>query len=249
MSGIVLSDSGKVFWEDKQIVPKEISWKRQIGYLSEHNPLYTEMYVEQFLRFICQIYKIDSIESRINKVIAKVGLDEYRKSKIEHLSKGYRQRVGIAQSIIHDPKILILDEPTSGLDPNQLIEIRSLIKSLSSDRIIILSSHILREVDEICSRVLILKNGSIATDRLQDTEKNRGISLKVSFDAEFNPEWFRSIGKIKMKTNNDMHIVLDSNEKRPELFDIAVSKSLRILEMSSDRSDLESEFVALTKEE
>ena len=156
---------------------------KKIGYLSENNPLYSTMYVKEYLSFIAGIYKIKDRREAIIDVIKKVGLTKEKNKKIRELSKGYKQRVGLAAAIIHNPEILILDEPTTGLDPNQLTEIRNLIKELSIDKTILLSTHIMQEVDKICNRVLILDNGEIVSDKTIDELKKEQISLEDHFNS------------------------------------------------------------------
>ena len=173
--GLIKPSSGSVTIDGKDPQEQEITLKKQIGYLAENNPLYPEMYVREFLAFIGNIHQITNLESRIQEVIEWVGLEKEAHKKIQELSKGYQQRVGIALAIIHDPKILILDEPTSGLDPNQRDEIRTLIKSLQKDRIILFSSHILSEVEAICDRALLIHEGKLVNDSplkdIKDLEK------------------------------------------------------------------------------
>ncbi|MFM1819714.1 MAG: Sulfate-transporting ATPase [Bacteroidota bacterium] len=173
--GLIRPSSGSVTIDGKDPQEQEITLKKQIGYLAENNPLYPEMYVREFLAFIGNIHQITNLESRIQEVIEWVGLEKESHKKIQELSKGYQQRVGIALAILHDPKMLILDEPTSGLDPNQRDEIRTLIKSLQKDRIILFSSHILSEVEAICDRVLLIHEGILVTDSplkdIKDLEK------------------------------------------------------------------------------
>ena len=173
--GLIKPSSGSVTIDGKDPQEQEIALKKQIGYLAENNPLYPEMYVREFLAFIGNIHQITNLESRIQEVIEWVGLQKEAHKKIQELSKGYQQRVGIAMAILHDPKILILDEPTSGLDPNQRDEIRTLIKSLQKDRIILFSSHILSEAEAICDRVLLIHEGKLVTDSplkdIKDLEK------------------------------------------------------------------------------
>ncbi|MEN9961114.1 MAG: gliding motility-associated transporter ATP-binding subunit GldA [Bacteroidota bacterium] len=162
--GLLQPSAGCVLIDGKDPQDQAIELKKQIGYLAENNPLYPEMYVREFLAFIGNIHQIVHLDSRIQEVIEWVGLQKEAHKKIQALSKGYQQRVGIALAILHDPKILILDEPTSGLDPNQREEIRALIKSLQKDRIILFSSHILSEVEAICDRVLLMHHGKLVSD-------------------------------------------------------------------------------------
>ncbi len=162
--GLISPSEGSVLIDGKNPQDQAIELKKQIGYLAENNPLYPEMYVREFLAFIGNIHQLQNLDKRVQEVIEWVGLQTEAHKKIQELSKGYQQRVGIALAIIHDPKILILDEPTSGLDPNQRDEIRDLIKSLQKDRIILFSSHILSEVEAICDRVLLIHQGKLASD-------------------------------------------------------------------------------------
>ena len=167
LTGYIKPDEGEAFLDGLSILKDLDEIKRIIGYLPESNPLYTEMYVKEFLSFIASIHKIKGKE-RINEVIDLVGLDREQHKKIAQLSKGYKQRVGLAQAIIHDPQILILDEPTTGLDPTQLVEIRSLIKELGKNKTVILSTHILQEVEHLCDKVVVINRGEIVLeDNLQ----------------------------------------------------------------------------------
>jgi len=173
--GLIQPSSGRVILDGKDPHDQAIELKKHIGYLAENNPLYPEMYVREFLAFIGNIHQIKNLESRIQEVIEWVGLQKEAHKKINELSKGYQQRVGIAQAILHDPRILILDEPTSGLDPNQRDEIRNLIQSLQKNRIILFSSHLLSEVEAICDRVLLIHQGKLVCDspmkEIKDLEK------------------------------------------------------------------------------
>ena len=175
MMGLIRPSDGSILIDGKDPQKQEIALKKQIGYLAENNPLYPDMYVREFLAFIGNIHQLKNLDHRIQEVIEWVGLQKEAHKKIQELSKGYQQRVGIAMAILHDPKVLILDEPTSGLDPNQRAEIRDLIKSLQNNRIILFSSHILSEVEAICDRVLLLHQGKLVSDSpmkdIKDLEK------------------------------------------------------------------------------
>ena len=164
------------------VMEQSLEVRKLIGYLPEHNPLYTEMYVKEYLLFVASIHKLKEKKKRINEIIELTGLTLEQKKKIGQLSKGYRQRVGIAQALIHNPKVLILDEPTSGLDPNQIIEIRNLIKNIGKEKTILLSTHIMQEVEAICSRVIIIDHGKIIAD---DTLKNLQEKEKSSIENIF----------------------------------------------------------------
>ena len=172
ITGYIPASSGEVKVCDLIVSTENLETRKKIGYLPEHNPLYDEMYVREYLKFVGGIYKLSDISSKVNDVIDRVGLGLEKHKKIGALSKGYKQRVGLAQAIIHDPQVLILDEPTSGLDPNQLVEIRSLIKNIGKEKTVILSTHIMQEVEAICDRIIIINKGKIVADKLIGEVKN-----------------------------------------------------------------------------
>jgi len=163
ISGFLQPSSGKVRVNRMDAAIHALDVKRMIGYLPEHNPLYLDMYVRESLRFTAAMYRLAKPLERVNHIIEEVGLGDEQHKKIKHLSKGYRQRLGIAQAILHDPKLLILDEPTSGLDPNQLTEIRRLIRTLGQDKIVILSTHIMQEVEAVCDEVMVVNKGKLVS--------------------------------------------------------------------------------------
>ena len=167
------------------VIEKALNVRKEIGYLPEHNPLYLDMYVKEYLSFVAGIYKLKNKKKRVEEIIKMVGLTPEMKKKISALSKGYRQRVGLAQAMIHDPKVLILDEPTSGLDPNQLVEIRALIKNIGKEKTVMLSTHIMQEVEAICDRVIIIDKGEIVADDLVKNilEKHKTKDLETVFKA------------------------------------------------------------------
>lgn len=183
LTGYLAASSGEAEVGGKLISPQAIAAKREIGYLPENTPLYSDMYVSEFLSFVGETYKLKNLKQRVEEVIEQVGLGAERHKKIHMLSKGYKQRVGLAQAIIHQPQVLILDEPTSGLDPNQLSDIRTLIKNLGSNQTIIISTHIMQEVEAICDDVIIIDKGRIvANDTLQSLkDKHKGLSLEEIF--------------------------------------------------------------------
>ena len=172
ITGYIPASSGEVKVCDLIVSTENLETRKKIGYLPEHNPLYDEMYVREYLEFVGGVYKLSDISSKVNDVIDRVGLGLEKHKKIGALSKGYKQRVGLAQAIIHDPQVLILDEPTSGLDPNQLVEIRSLIKNIGKEKTVILSTHIMQEVEAICDRIIIINRGRIVADKLIGEVKN-----------------------------------------------------------------------------
>lgn len=183
LTGYLEPTSGEAKISDKDIVHQSIVAKKDIGYLPENTPLYTDMYVKEFLNFVAQTYKLKNISERVEEVIKMVGLTPEQYKKIGMLSKGYRQRVGLAQAIIHNPDVLVLDEPTSGLDPNQLVDIRALIKALGKNKTVIISTHIMQEVEAICDDIIIINKGKIvANDTLEGIKKaNNQSSLEDIF--------------------------------------------------------------------
>ena len=174
-------DSGSLKVCDLDTIESPLAVKAKIGYLPEHNPLYTDMYIKEYLTFVGRIYGIENIAKRVDEVIAQTGLSPEQHKKIDALSKGYRQRVGLAGALIHNPEILILDEPTTGLDPNQLVEIRNLIKEVGKDKTVLLSTHIMQEVEKMCNRIVIINNGKIVDDQLISNFQKNNIDLEEHF--------------------------------------------------------------------
>jgi len=172
ITSIIKPDSGNITINGYDTQKNEISTKRQIGYLAENNPLYKDMLVTEYLDFIASLYEIENKKDKVKEIIKKTGLEGEIKKKIEELSKGYKQRVGIAAALVHDPNVLILDEPTTGLDPNQLIEIRKLIQEIGQEKIVLLSTHILQEIPKICNHIIIINEGIIVENtRMQNLIK------------------------------------------------------------------------------
>jgi len=172
ITSIIKPDSGDITINGYDTQKNEISTKRQIGYLAENNPLYKDMLVTEYLDFIASLYEIENKKDKVKEIIKKTGLESEIKKKIEELSKGYKQRVGIAAALVHDPNVLILDEPTTGLDPNQLIEIRKLIQEIGQEKIVLLSTHILQEIPKICNHIIIINKGRIVeNNRMQNLIK------------------------------------------------------------------------------
>ncbi len=174
-------DNGKIQVCNLDTQENDLLVKSKIGYLPENNPLYKNMYIKEYLSFVGEIYKIDNLKNRITEIIKQTGLSQEQSKKISSLSKGYRQRVGIANALIHNPEILILDEPTTGLDPNQLIEIRNLIKEVGKEKTVLLSTHIMQEVDKMCNRVIIINKGKIVDDQLVSNYQKKDIDLEEHF--------------------------------------------------------------------
>jgi ABC-2 type transport system ATP-binding protein len=174
-------DSGKVQVCNLDTLEEDLKVKAKIGYLPEHNPLYTDMYIKEYLSFVGEMYKVENLKNRIAEIIEQTGLSTEQSKKIGELSKGFKQRVGLAAALIHNPEILILDEPTTGLDPNQLVEIRNLIKEVGKDKTVLLSTHIMQEVDKMCNRVIIINNGKIVDDQLISNYQKNNIDLEDHF--------------------------------------------------------------------
>lgn len=232
---------------------QSIEVRKQIGYLPEHNPLYLDMYVKEFLEFTGGLYKIKNLKGRVKEMIELTGLQVEQKKKIGALSKGYRQRVGLAQAIIHDPKVLIMDEPTTGLDPNQLEEIRGLIKTLGKEKTVMLSTHIMQEVEAVCHKVIIINKGEIVADEnTQSLQKNSNKQLfTVEFDKPVSKTAVKSIsGVLEAKQLEGNAWQLTSNfdrDIRKEIFDFAVQNKLSVLTLNKEEQKLEDVFKKLTK--
>src|SRR5687767_1324136 len=199
ITGYLEADNGNAFVSGLNVQSDKLETKKKIGYLPEGNPLYYEMYVREYLEFIANVHQIKNVKSRIEEVITLTGLTVESKKKIGQLSKGYKQRVGLAAALIHDPEVLILDEPTSGLDPNQIVEIRDVIKKQGKDKTVLFSSHILQEVEAICDRVIIINKGTIVADdelsKLQTTYKKTNIVF-VEFKEEVDPNHLQKINDV-----------------------------------------------------
>ena len=183
VTGYIAADEGEVLIDGKRVAVDDVETKRLVGYLPEHNPLYLDMYVREYLNFVAEVYGLKGVQKRdaVEGVVERTGLTLEANKKIGQLSKGYRQRVGIAAAIIHNPKVLILDEPTTGLDPNQLIDIRQLIKDLGRDRLVIFSTHIMQEVEQVCDDVIIINRGNV----IEQGEKNELVAKYGSIERIF----------------------------------------------------------------
>lgn len=177
--GVLKVDEGEIIFDGKNIAENEIQTKEKIGFLPENNPLYNEMYVKEYLQFVADIHKIQ--KEKVDEIIDLVGITPEKSKKISQLSKGYKQRVGLAQAILHEPDLLILDEPTNGLDPNQIIEIRNVIKEIGKEKTVILSTHIMQEVEALCSRVILIHQGKIVQDTGIEEFKGKFSNLEEAF--------------------------------------------------------------------
>jgi ABC-2 type transport system ATP-binding protein len=226
--------------------------REKIGYLPESNPLYTDMYVREYLEFVARIYKIKNRKSRVDEMISLVGLEVEQHKKIEALSKGYKQRVGLAQAIIHDPEVLILDEPTSGLDPNQLVEIRELIKNIGKEKTVLLSTHIMQEVEAICQRVLIIKRGELVADNISSEIKYSDSKLTVF--VEFNQvvaknqlTKIQGVESVKQYQNGWLIESSDQIDIRLNIAEFAQKSGLLLLTIKVESKSLEDYFKDFTK--
>lgn len=244
------ADNGVAKVNGFDVVLDENKVQKIVGYLPEHNPLYLEMYVTEYLEFNALVYKIS--KNRINEVIELTGLLPEKHKKIKQLSKGYRQRVGLATALLHDPEVLILDEPTTGLDPNQLTEIRELIKNIGKNKTVFLSTHIMQEVEAICDRVIIINKGKIVTDnQIENLLKNKTQQIiEVEFDKQINLDLLQNINNLVSATNyqNIWTLTFESEiDERTSIFDFAQQNQLKTLQIVNKTINLEGVFKEVTK--
>ena len=250
LSGYYTNWDGDVNFFEKSYRNHLKSIKNEVGYLTENNPLYADMYVIEYLKYVAELFRRK--KALINQLIKKTGLLSHYDKKIRFLSKGYKQRVGIAAALINDPKLVILDEPTTGLDPNQLLEIRKLIRELGDKKIVLLSTHILQEVDAICDRVLIINQGEIVLDeKLKNLRKNKKKIIQVSFDYRIETVALLKIENVKNVRNiggfNYEIEIKGNKDKRSAIFDFAKENGLKILSLNQKNESLEELFNSLTK--
>jgi ABC-2 type transport system ATP-binding protein len=245
------ADEGLAMVNGFDVNTNQLEVQKSVGYLPEHNPLYLDLYVREYLAFNADVYKV--AKSRIEEVIVLTGLSPESHKKIGQLSKGYRQRVGLATALLHNPDVLILDEPTTGLDPNQLVEIRDLIKNIGKDKTVFLSTHIMQEVEAICDRVIIINHGKIVTDKnleLLVSEKTEQI-IEVEFDKVIDEKLFDNLPNIKTyKKSHDLVWELSfatETDMRPVVFDFAHENGLKTLQLNLKNKNLESIFREMTK--
>ncbi|ERM82666.1 gliding motility protein GldA [Rhodonellum psychrophilum GCM71 = DSM 17998] len=255
-TGFILPDQGDVFVNGLSVLenPKEVS--KLIGYLPEHNPLYPDMYIREFLTFIGGLYglKGKAAKDRIEELIPLCGLEVEAHKKIHQLSKGYRQRVGLAKALIHDPEVIILDEPTTGLDPNQLVEIRKLIKNISANKTLILSTHVMQEVEAICEKVVIINQGKIvASDLLQNLKAEQGKAiLMLETEENMDLSWFESIGDARHHEGNPGSVLLKTSEPvmaRKAILQMVQDKSLTLISIRQQERNLETVFRQITQKQ
>jgi ABC-2 type transport system ATP-binding protein len=254
--GFISADEGRVKINGFDVIDDSIKVKSITGYLPENNPLYNDLFIKEYLQYISGIYKLGTkSDSRINEIIKLIGLEEEINKKIGELSKGFRQRVGLAQAILHNPDVLILDEPTSGLDPNQVIDIRNLISELGKEKTVMLSTHIIQEVEAICDRVLIINKGKIVADdkaqNIQSYGKDIQFTIMIEFSESFDKKKLLNINgieKIKPLSNKCCLIqAADNKDIRPEIFKFAVENNLTVLSLQRKDKSLEDVFRELTR--
>ena len=252
ITGYLSPDGGVATVSNINVAANPIEAKRKIGYLPEANPLYFEMYVKEYLDFVAGVHALKKRKQRINEVVELTGLSIEQKKKIGQLSKGYKQRVGLAAALIHDPEVLILDEPTSGLDPNQIIEIRNVIKQQGQNKTVLFSSHILQEVEAICDRVIIINKGTlVADDRLVNLQQQRTSNfVKVTFKENIEQQWLerlRAVKKVNKLDNFSWQIeAVDTNEVKKQLLELSLQHNLNIVSLQTEGGSLEEIFASLT---
>jgi ABC-2 type transport system ATP-binding protein len=252
LTGFINASSGDVKVCGLPVDVDSLDTRQLIGYLPEHNPLYLDMYVKEYLEFVGKIYKIKKVKERVNEMIKAVGLEVEQNKKIGALSKGYRQRVGLAAAIIHDPQVLILDEPTSGLDPNQLVEIRELIRTIGKSKTVMLSTHIMQEVEAICDRVIIINKGQIVADNtaheLQMDQSHQ--TVYVEFEGNVSKSLLTKLNHIrKVEKVNDGWLLetTDDVDLRKVIAQFAQQNGFLVLTLKTEERTLEEVFKELTK--
>ncbi|WP_264526215.1 MULTISPECIES: gliding motility-associated ABC transporter ATP-binding subunit GldA [unclassified Flavobacterium] len=247
----LLSDNGSALVNGHDVMTDAKAVQRSIGYLPEHNPLYLDLYVREYLAFNADVYQVP--KSRIEEVIQLTGLSGESHKKIGQLSKGYRQRVGLANALLHDPEVLILDEPTTGLDPNQLMEIRNVIKNVGKNKTVFLSTHIMQEVEAICDRVIIIDRGQIVADKKLDhlVSEDKAQVIEVEFDYQIEEQLLAKLENITAyKNTHDMTWELTfvaDKDMRPAIFDFANANGLKTLQLNQKNKNLEAVFREITK--
>lgn len=249
LTGYIQPSEGEVKVSEIDVLSQKIEAQRIIGYLPEHNPLYLDAYVREYLAFQADIFKVSKTE--IDAVIAQVGLTPEVHKKIGQLSKGYQQRVGLAAAILHNPDVLILDEPTTGLDPNQLMEIRTLLKELGKTKTVLFSTHIMQEVEAICDRVIIIKKGNLLLDKpIAALKENNEQIIEVTFDYKLEEQFINKLPYLTSHKNNydnTWYLTFEAKEDvRPLIFDFAQENGLKILELNSKNQSLENLFKEIT---
>ncbi len=252
IAGFITDFEGAAEVEGHDVRKEPRTLKQLIGYLPEHNPLYLDMYVKEYLKFMGRLHQLPDLAKQVQSVIHATGLEREQHKTLRALSKGYRQRVGLAQAMLHDPKVLILDEPTSGLDPNQLIEIRQLIKDVAQEKTIIFSSHIMQEIQALCDRVIILNQGrKVADDRIDllNQTVNQQRVIMIELDRPWTGKW-RLPGLVKSESTADgmLRLTFEKSDvdPRPLIFDFVVAQERKLLSMQERKSNIEDVFQQVT---
>lgn len=254
LTGYITQSEGEVKVCGIDVLENSLATRAKVGYLPENNPLYLDMYVREFLNFCANIHQIPSKNERIDEMIALTGLTPEKTKKISQLSKGYRQRVGLAAALIHDPEVLILDEPTTGLDPNQLKDIRQLIKDIAKNKTIMLSTHIMQEVEAICHRAIIIKNGEIVADNniAELQQEGSNVVIEVELEKQFDSKHFKAIKGVKrVVATTDRVFVLEVVGKadvRAEISQVAIRNNNIVISMQKREQKMEDVFQKLTKD-
>ena len=254
ITGYLQPDGGHALVSGIDMAKYPVEAKKKMGYLPEANPLYYDMYVREYLQFIAGVHKVPNLKKRIEEVIELTGLTAERTKKTGQLSKGYKQRVGLAAALIHDPEVLILDEPTSGLDPNQIVEIRQVIQQQGQSKTVLFSSHILQEVQAICSRVIIIHEGRIVADKtMQELQQQQGQNqaVLVSFAENIQTNWLHNLSSVlsvsSTGTYNWQLQTSDAALTRKQLLELALRENLNILSLQTAGDSLEAVFRELTQ--
>lgn len=253
ITGYLPADSGEIWINGQQMKANQPEIRNTIGYLPENNPLYTDLFVREYLELAAGFYRLKNKKQHVAGMVELVGLGTEQHKKIGALSRGYRQRVGLAQTLIHDPSILILDEPTTGLDPNQLDEIRGLIKKISREKTVILSSHIMQEVEAVCNRVVIINKGKMVADgkitEILDRRTSTNQKILAGFGEKIAPGELLSIEGVKSVLPDGENWLIESDSEkdvRPDIFRFAVNHKLTLLTLQQKQQNLESIFQELT---
>lgn len=254
ITGYLQQTGGEAWVCGINVAEQPLETKKKIGYLPELNALYYDMYIREYLGFVAEVHQVTNSKTKIEEVIALTGLTVESKKKIGQLSKGYKQRVGLAAALIHDPEVLILDEPTSGLDPNQIIEIREVIKKQGKDKTVLFSSHILQEVEAICDRVIIINKGNlVADDKLSNLRKTSSVPnlIRVSFREDIDQQLLNHLpaaqSVTKLDANNWQLTTDDSDQLRKQIMELSLQHNLNIVSLQSENQSLEDVFRTLTQ--
>lgn len=252
ITGYLGQDGGQAIVCGINVNDHPLETKKKIGYLPEANPLYPDMYVREYLDFVADTHGVADKKAKIEAVIRTVGLTPESKKKVGQLSKGYKQRVGLAAALIHDPEVLILDEPTSGLDPNQIVEIREVIKKLGQNKTVLFSSHILQEVEAICDRVVIINKGKLVADNKLSLlrQQNNSNTIKISFKEPLEAKWLQQLKGVRAVSHPgayEWELQTDSpGEVKKQLLELALQNNLNIVSLQSENQSLEDIFRNLT---